>query len=148
MQSTANTVSHISAGPNSIKLAEFDLRQFQHIPDAGVPFEAMLQPEYWRNVAQNHLVRDFIYVVPPENNYTALLMVRGVQKLALKIGVVWRTAFDEVIVEPEAGITVMFRGPKALWSVMRGKEVLAEHMTTREEANAERDRLLNEQKAA
>lgn len=133
---------------SSIKLFEHASRQFTHTPDQNIPFEDLLKPEYWTHIAQNHLVRDFIYIVPPENDYTALLMVRAVQKQALKVAVVWKTVFDEAISEPEAGITVKFRGPKALWSVVRGNEILAEHMTTREEAEAERTRLLTEQKAA
>jgi len=132
---------------NSTKHFEHASRQFTHMPEAGVPFEDLLRPDYWAHLAQNHMVRDFIYVAPPENHYTALLMVRSVQKMALKVAVVWRTEFKDVIVEPEKGLTVEFRGA-GLWSVMRGKETLANKFATKEEAEAERQRLLDEQKAA
>lgn len=131
----------------SVKLAEHAIRTFAHSPDAGTPFEAVLDPAYWTHVASNHMVRDMIWVIPPENTYAALLMVRSVQKLALIVSVVQHTAFDQQVSEPDSGYSLKFRG-RAGWSVMRGSEVAAEGYSTKEEAEVERTRLLTQLKAA
>lgn len=67
--------------PTGLVLAEHKRNIWHCIPEAGTPFEAVLNRGYWAHVSRNLSAGDRIEVFPPERSYFAELYVLGAGKL-------------------------------------------------------------------
>ena len=108
------------------------------VPEAGTPFEAILEPGYWAHVAAKMAPGDWVEVDDETGEYTALLKVRDAGKLYAKMGVVVFQRYDEKVevLQGSPNLTaheVKWRGPLHKWCVVReGKDCLKDGMSKAE----------------
>lgn len=104
------------------------------VPEAGTPWEALLEPGYWAHVAVKMAPGDWIEVDSETGEYTALLKVRDAGKLYAKVSIFSIKEYDEKVDVTQSspsltGHEVKWRGPMHKWCVCRGADVLKEGMT-------------------
>lgn len=110
------------------------------VPEAGTPFEAVLDPAYWAHVAAKMAPGDWIEVDDETGEYTALLKVRDAGRLYAKVGVILFKRYDEhVDVLQDSPLTkgfeVKWRGNLHKWCVVRdGKDVVKDGGMSKPEA--------------
>lgn len=125
------------------KLAEHMRNVFHVVPEAGTPFEALLEQGYWAHISVNLKPGSKIEVHAEDGTYYAELLVRDAGRLYAKVMPIIHVAFDEVTVSQgdfeAAGYSVKFQGPHLQWCVLRGTDRLKDKMTKQEayEAAAE-----------
>jgi hypothetical protein len=109
---------------------------------AGTPFDEVLRPEYWANVAgpKKLKIGDEIKVYPEEGHYFAHLYVRDVGHLWAKVSVLGKwdfEALDTTDVVALEDFRVEFKAPRTTkWCVVRVKdnEIIQSGMTSRHDA--------------
>lgn len=118
--------------PNAFNQTEFARRSWSLTSDA--PFEEHLTPEAWAHIATKLKAGDIIELSPPDRSYFAELIVLGSDKTWAKIAVLRKVDIKaNAAVESIDDYKITHRGPKK-WSVLKGKEVLAENLDTRDDA--------------
>lgn len=118
---------------------------FRVTPEIGTPPSALLDPHYWAHVSAKLSVGNIIEVMAEDGSYFAELLVRDVgnlyAKVAFKNPPMIFSKMDEVIETP-AGYEVKWRGPKARFGVLHGKDMLKDGFVDKAEAHAWLDDLL------
>lgn len=121
--------------------ADADYKRSVHyvVVEAGVPFEAVLDPGFWAHISAKLRPFDKIEVDTDDGAWYAELKVRDAGKLYAKVAAtVYVQHKDHVEVEQGSpALTdhiVKFRGPIHKWCVLRGTDVLKDQMGTKEEA--------------
>lgn len=121
------------------RLASFVNNEWSVTPDDGTPFDDMLVPVYWTNVARKFKPGDKIRVHAPDGTYYAELYVRSADRLAASVVVLNKMDFGGADVQeaPSDDLAVKFRNHRAGWGVIRlsDKEVVKDGFTTRELAD-------------
>jgi hypothetical protein len=127
--------------PMMFKQADYVRNVYMISPDAGVPWDSVLQPQYWAHVAAKLKPYDEIVVVPEDDRFygrvlvlrtgTAMAIVRQIEFVELEDRVA-----DE-IEDPE--YTIEWKGPIARWRVTRKVDgmVVAEGDTVKTKPMAE-----------
>lgn len=114
------------------KLAEGQRNQFRHIPEAGVPFDALLSDGYWAHVSASMKPGDHVEVWAEDGSYYAELLVQDAGRLYAKVAVKNHVKLDAVEVKEGGlmveGYEVKWRGPQLKWCVLRGKDCLKDSM--------------------
>ena len=117
--------------PMGFKQAEYTRNEFFIAPEAGVPWDAILKPEYWAHVAAKLRPYDEIIVVPEDDSFygrvivlrtgTAIAFVRELQFVEFKDRVVEGDLDDQ-------DFDITWSGPIARYRVTRRSDgmVLAE----------------------
>lgn len=95
-------------------------------PTAGTPFDALLQPSYWANVAERLRPFDRIEVLAEDGSYFAILLVRAASRLSAKVAVLEKYDLDAVDdTSAESAFFVAWRGPHQKHAVIRAADKLA-----------------------
>lgn len=124
--------------PTTLSAAEFAVTAYFHQPAAGVAPEAVIDPEYWAHVASTLRPGNRVEIFAEDGSWWGMLIVRAagatdavVQWLDLvSLG---KEQNDAVV---NAAYEVKWRGPKALWGVVRRSDsaVLQDKFPVRERA--------------
>lgn len=117
---------------------------FRVTPEIGTPPSALLDPHYWAHVSARLSVGNIIEVLAEDGSYFAELLVRDVGNLYAKVAFkspVTIFSNDEALEAP-AGYEVKWRGPKARFGVLHGKDVLKDGFVDKTEAHAWLDDLV------
>jgi hypothetical protein len=130
-------------------LREEKINQFAVNADAGTTIDDILKPEYWGNVAR-HLRTgggDEIIVVCDDMSFRAHLWVVSAGHTYANVRLIGEPLMAQAqeakeIQIHESNVFVQWRGPHALWSVMRREEngsktMLREKLATRDIAETE-----------
>lgn len=122
----------------NFKLANYTNNRWSVVPGDGVPFDALLAPEYWAHVARKLQPGDTIEVHAVDGTYFAELYVRSASRLEARVAVLHKTVFDTQASEASSddGLIVRFRNHVAKWAVIRttDNEIMKSGFTTREVA--------------
>lgn len=120
------------------RLANYVNNDWSVVPDDGTPFDDLLVPVYWTNVARKLKPGDKIRVHAPDASYYAELLVRSAERLAASVVVLVKMDFTGADEAPIADddMFVKFRNHKAMWGVLRhaDKAVVRDGFATREMA--------------
>ena len=136
---------------NRLKLAEYARNIYSATPEASVPFEEILKPEYWVHVAAQLTPGTRIEVTPEDTSWFAELIVRSNTNKSVHVAVLRHVKLDTPLPATKAEeaanaepYEIKHRGG-AGWSVIRkaDKTVLFEKGQSRAEA----ERFLDEQAA-
>lgn len=124
--------------PTTIHTAEHSVVTYFHSPEEETSFETTLKPEYWTHVASKLRAGCRIEMLAADGTWWAMLIVRAAGRNTAQVAVLHKVALDKMP-DPEIAempAYVKFRGPTALWSVLRkaDDEVLRDKMPTRGEA--------------
>ena len=122
--------------PARLKFAEHERNLWFVVPEAGTPFEALLDPAYWAHVSAKFKPCDEITINAEDGAYYARLLVQDAGKLYAKVAQIEYVELDKVEVT-QGGVAleghfVKWRGPIHKWCVLRGIDVLKEGMTKAE----------------
>lgn len=126
--------------PFELDLAEYRTVTFYYVPPAGVGFESLKDSSYWTHVARNLKPGNKIEVLAEDGAYWALLLVRAVGPRDASVAVLQHEELGgglEIQGGLPSGFEVKWRGPNAMWSVVRSQdnEVIKDKMGTKEQAN-------------
>ncbi len=130
--------------PSRCKPAEFQRALYAVTPEAGTPFEALLEPKYWAHVSMNFRPGCHIEVYPPEGHYYAELLVQDSDHLWAKVAVLRKVDLQAVEVGSQdldlSGFEVAFGGVNDNWVVRRlmgkgKKDTLKTGLGTKAEAD-------------
>lgn len=118
------------------RLANYINNVWSIVPDDGTPFDDLLVPVYWTNVARKFKPGDTIKVHAPDASYYAELYVRSADRLAASVVVLSKMDFDSATeaAAPVDNLIVKFRNHRAGWGVIRisDKTVQKDGFQTRE----------------
>ena len=121
------------------RLANYINNEWSVIPDDGTPFEDVLVPVYWTNVARKLKPGDIIKVHAPDGTYFAELYVRTSSRLEASVVVLRKMDFDAADEAPPISddLMVKFRNHRAGWGIIRAsdKSVMRDGFQTREAAD-------------
>lgn len=117
--------------PNSISQTEYARRSWT--VTSAAPFEEHLNPESWGHVAIKLRAGDRVELSPPDRSYVAELVVLAADKTWAKVALLWKADIQANSTAPFDDYKITHRGPKK-WSVLKGKDVLAENLDTRDDA--------------
>lgn len=115
---------------NRLVPSEVLRNQWQAKPEHGTPHEALLERGYWAHVSVKLRRGDIITALAEDNSYFMEMLVLDAGKLfasVCQIRLIEITAAQMFNVKIPEGFEIKFRGPRK-WSVLRGKDVLAEDM--------------------
>jgi hypothetical protein len=124
----------------NVKLDALFARQVVVVnPPEGTPFEELLRPDYWSNVAFTITPGAHIEVVPDDSTYWAELLVRDVSPLSVRVAVLRHVKFDELEPLGQASDYATKFIPSLRWTVTRlsDNHRVAENLQTREDAERE-----------
>ena len=126
--------------PNRFELSINGIRHniFRVTPEMGTAPDALLDPHYWAHVSTKLSIGNIIEVMAEDGSYFAELLVRDVGNLFAKVAFknpVTIFSNDEDLVTP-VGYEVKWRGPKARFGVVHGKDVLKDGFVDKAEAHA------------
>lgn len=114
------------------KNAENERNQWFVVPEAGTPFEALLDPSYWAHVSAKLRPCDEITINAEDGAYYGRLLVQDAGKLYAKVAKIEYVDLEKVEVLQGtpglAGHEVKWKGPVLKWCVMRGVDVLKDGM--------------------
>lgn len=120
------------------KAAEHVRNVWAVVPEAGVPFEDMLEPAYWSHVAAKLRGGDVIEVYPEDATYFARLMVRRTARLEAVVSKIEQVVFDAAAEPtiPADTYEAAWKGPHRKWSVVRlaDKEIVKDGFENRDGA--------------
>ncbi|MBA2707820.1 MAG: hypothetical protein H0U59_08470 [Gemmatimonadaceae bacterium] len=110
-----------------INRAEFGNTVWSIDVDANTPFEEVLKPEYWANVAGPRKLKigDKIDVYPEEWHYFATLLVRDVGALWAKVEKLEKYEFETLAQDDGASddFRIEFKAPRTTkWCVVRASD--------------------------
>jgi len=114
--------------PTKFAQSEVVRNQWAVTPEFDTPAEALLDPAYWAHVSAKLRRGDVITAMAVDDSYFAEYLVLEAGKLFAKVVLIRKveiTAKQIFNADVPAGFEIKFRGPKK-WSVLRGKDVLAE----------------------
>jgi len=121
-----------------MKPAEFKRVIYQAVPEAGVPLDDLLHPDYWAHVARMFNPTDRVEVLAEDGAYYAELIVQDCGKAWAKMAVLQHVPLHAVEkAGPEAApYKVKYAGPHAMWRVFRASdnEVIQDKFQTRDQA--------------
>lgn len=123
-----------------MKPAEYARAAFRIIPAAGLSFEDVLAPSYWRHVAPKLTVGDLVEIYPEGGCYFAVVLVRDVSRAAAVVSPIGFTEFEAIEGSGSSeidGLVISFI-PSLGWSVTRkaDKARLSEGHKTKADALA------------
>jgi hypothetical protein len=127
--------------PMMFKQHEYVSTVCQIVPEAGVPWDSILQPQYWAHVAATLKEHDEIVVVPEDDRfYGKVLVLRTGVAMAIVRQIHYVELGEPVadeIEDPE--YTIEWKGPIARWRVTRKVDgmVVAEGDTVKTKPMAE-----------
>jgi hypothetical protein len=111
------------------------------VPEDGTPFEDVLNPEYWENVAERIRPGDHIEVVAENGEYYAELYVTDTTRKWAKVAVLTKIDLTtaksaQAPASPTAKYEVGYKGPILKWCVVRisDKSRLHEGSASKEDA--------------
>lgn len=145
--------------PTTLKRSEFVRGSFTHIAKHGETIDDVLAPSYWAHVAPQMSRFDIVEVIADDGSYEVVFRVISAEKSAMKFRVlaVWEPEplitglgpVDEPS-PPVAGLSVTWGGPRHKWRVVDDvtKEVASHGHSNKEEAEAARDAIIEQRKAA
>ena len=116
-------IKRVSLSEHAMKQAEYERTTWCVTPDAGTPYEALFQPNYWAHNARRLKLWDLVEVryFSDDQCYWALLLVEGKGDLWAKVTELWKKELGKV--EPgKAGLLddfeVKYKGPAVRWCVI------------------------------
>jgi hypothetical protein len=118
---------------------------FRVTPEMGTPPAALLDPHYWAHSSAKLRIGDIIEVLAEDGSYFAELLVRDVGNLFAKVAFkspVMVFSDEAETAETPTGYEVKWRGPKAKFGVLHGKDVLKDGFVDKTEAHAWLDDLV------
>lgn len=120
------------------RLANYVNNDWSVVPDDGTPFDDLLVPVYWTNVARKLKPGDIIKVHAPDATYYAELYVRSAERLAASVVVLNKMDFTvtDAAQSQSDDMFVKHRNHRAGWGVIRAsdKSVMKDGFPTREMA--------------
>lgn len=124
---------------NSIKPAEYLRQHWRIVVDHDATLEDLKRPSFWSNVAAMLRPGDKIEAVWEDSSRYVELMVLMAKRLEASVMVIIdteRTADNTTVIDQNVAeeYVVSFRGQRAKYSVMRGKEVVKSGFDTEDEA--------------
>lgn len=117
--------------------AEYQRQVWQVVLPQGGDYQAVFDPGYWAHVASRLKPGDLIEVRNDENTLFAMLYVRGVERMAAKLGEISHITFGEAVsVDLDDGYLVRWNGPHHRFAVIRktDNEVIKSGFQLREDA--------------
>lgn len=125
--------------PHLLRDAEYRRSVHQVILEAGTPYEATLQPEFWAHVSRKLKVRDRIELHAQDGSWVAELIVRSSGPVSVNVAPLFKV---DLAAAPTSkgeldGVKFQHRG-FAKWSAVRlsDKKILTEGHDTEEDARA------------
>lgn len=89
-------------------------------PEHGVPFEAMLEPEFWAHIGDSRLKPgDTIVVYPADNSYRAELVVRASGRLFAHVAVWQYREFAPIALNQPLRFETRYLDAQQKWGVVR-----------------------------
>ena len=118
--------------PTRLHLSEEKSNKFFVVPEAGTPFEALLNDSYWAHVSAKMKPQSQIEVWAEDGSYYAELLVLDAGKLYAKVATKVHIKLDAIEVKEGGlmveGYEVKWQGPHLKWCVLRGKDRLKDGM--------------------
>lgn len=124
--------------PTSLSAAEFAVTSYFHAPAVGVSPDQVADPDYWAHVASTLRPGNRIEVLAEDGGWWGMLLVRAAG--ATDAAVQWLSLVplgrEAEGALQDASYEVKWRGPKALWGVLRKSDgaVLQDKFAVREAA--------------
>jgi hypothetical protein len=114
------------------------------VPEAGTPFERVLEADYWANIAAKMRAGDTLIVMPDDGAWRAELLVWDVGHNYAQVSQVWKAERPQFAAAPglsEDDFEVSFAGPIKKWRVIRKSDraELKDGLPTRPSAEGWRD---------
>ncbi len=109
----------------NVTLAEQSFSQFHAKPEAGVPLEQVLRPEFWAHVSAQFKPLALIHVNAADGSYYALLQVRSCSRIEAVCEVLLQKEFGPVtrLAQTEGKEFVTRWGSPAVgWQVIRAAD--------------------------
>ena len=124
--------------PMSLHDAAFSVPTLYHAPQAGVTIEEVLEPSYWAHVASQLKPGTRIEVMAQDGAWWAMLLVRAAGRTDAVVQALQYVILGSNETFTAGGYEIKWRGPKAKWGVVRGKDaaVLHDGFAVKEEAEA------------
>lgn len=124
--------------PSAIKAAEFARQVWRIIVPRGTTVEDMLKPTYWGHVAAQLRTGDKIEAVVEDNSGYFEFYVRFARRLEAAVSLISQSDLPaaEITEDLVKEYRVEFRGQRAKWSVIKGKEVVKQGIESEGEAQA------------
>lgn len=128
-----------SLHPSSLKRAEFARGVYFISPAPSIAYEAVLEPIYWKHVANGLRPGDHIEVFPEDCSYWALLLVSSAGDNTAKVEPLIHKQITGAV-DGEAslieGYSIAWRGPNGKYAVKRDADnhVVQSNFRTKEEA--------------
>lgn len=120
---------------NALIEANFSRNIWRITTPIGTSPEELLKPTFWSHVALKLRPGDLIEAVAEDLAWFATLYVRSARRLDAAVSVIQFAKMDAPDVSSVAAeYRVEFRGVKAKWSILRGKEILRDGFATEAEA--------------
>lgn len=138
--------------PVRLKQADYQRNIWTSTPDAGVPLEDVLKPEFWSHIARKLRIGDRIEIVPEDTAYFAELYVADVGMNRVTMKVLRNVPFNGEGSEDtdnlkgddnDSDYYIKWRGNNKRFCIMRKSDdvTMKEGIQTKEEARAESLRL-------
>lgn len=136
-----DNVSWIGARPNTLQTAEHFVTTWHVTVSPDMPFDEVLKPDYWTNVARKMRPHQRVIVDCEDGSYTATLFVRSAQRLSAHVEVISKSEFgkaDTGPVDGKSGFEIKWAGPSHKHRIIRksDNEVIQHGFETPEAADA------------
>lgn len=128
--------------PTILKEAEFLRRSFRVVVDNDVTIEDLRKPEFWVHVAVKLQNTDLIEVVPKDESWFALLIVRSASRIHAKCEILLSKNFgaqpEKAKKKEDPKFKIEHKGNDKRWTVIRkaDKAIAKDGFNTEEEAAA------------
>lgn len=131
-------MSEIQLSPTALVETEFCRKSYRVIAAPTVNVEDLTRPAFWGHVAMRLRAGDLIEVLAEDNSFYAEVLVRSARRLDATVSILRfvkleKPELDASIID---GYEIKFRGARAKFTVLRGKDVLKDGFDTEEMAQA------------
>jgi hypothetical protein len=135
---TPITVKLPNLHPSGLKKGEHSRAVYFISPAPTVPYDAVLEPIYWKHVANGLRPGDQIEVWPEDGSYWALLLVSSAGDNTAKVEALIHKQITGAVDEASLieGYSISWRGPNGKYAVKRDADnnIVQSNFRTKEEA--------------